>query len=95
MAEERPAILAKHQILIENRETITMTGIEEVLSFDETETVLRTALGDLTLRGSGFKMLHTDSSTGELAMQGEVADLLYSAPRRTREPGALGRLFRL
>jgi sporulation protein YabP len=95
MPEEQLMKQASHQVLMENRTKLTMTGIQEVLSFDESETVLRTALGDLTLRGTGFHILRTDSATGELTMEGEVADLMYSAVRKTKEPGTLMRLFRL
>jgi len=95
MAEERMFKFQSHRLVMEDRNRIIMTGVEEVLRFDEGEASFRTPFGDLTLRGAGFHILQTDAETGDLSMEGEVGELFYTAPQRAKDPNSLWRLFRL
>ncbi|MBQ5711843.1 MAG: YabP/YqfC family sporulation protein, partial [Oscillospiraceae bacterium] len=52
MAEER----MPHGVRLEDRRKLTMTGVAEILSFEEDAVVLKTGLGDLRVHGQGLKL---------------------------------------
>lgn len=66
------------RITMDERERLTVTGVEEVLSFDEERIVMRTVLGELTVTGSGLHVGKLSLDTGELAVEGKVNDLSFS-----------------
>ena len=78
-------------IILENRKRLTVSGVEEVDGFDESSVQLRTALGELTVRGEGLHVEQLSVETGELIVTGEIAELAYA---ETAEPrGFFSRLF--
>ena len=83
-----------HNIIIENRKSMSVSGITDVDSFDEKAICLYTQLGELTVQGSS---LHIDSmsiETGDMTISGEIRSLIYGDEQRRHPLTALGRLFR-
>ena len=77
--EDKAKAPAKPQrITMDERSRLTVTGVEEVLSFDEERIVMRTVLGELTVVGSGLHIGKLSLDTGELAVEGMVSDLSYA-----------------
>mgnify|MGYP003261076169 FL=1 len=66
------------RITMDERSRLTVTGVEEVLSFDEERISMRTVLGELTVTGSGLHVGKLSLDTGELSVEGMVNDLSYS-----------------
>ena len=88
MAEQQ----MNHGLRLEQRTHLTMTGVNEVVSFDDTAVVLRTALGTLTVHGQDLRLKTLSTEGGQVAVTGEVSALTYEEPR---EPGGwLRRMFR-
>ncbi len=80
-----------HQVTLSEREQLTVTGVEEVLRFDENEVELRTGRGTLLVRGEGLHVGKLAIESGELGVDGRVAELVYAdEPERV---GFFGRLF--
>lgn len=87
MAEQQPV----HTMTLEQRNTLTMTGVSEVVSFDDTAVVLHTALGLLTVQGRELRLKTLSAEGGRVAVTGEISALTYEEPR---EPGGwLRRMF--
>ena len=81
----------EHTMTLERRKNLTMTGVSEVVSFDDTAVVLRTALGMLTVQGSQLRLKTLSTEGGRVAVTGEISALTYEEPR---EPGGwLRRMF--
>ena len=80
-----------HALSLTERKKLTMTGALEVVSFDETFVVLKTALGVLTVQGSGLQLKQLSPEGGSVAVEGEISALSYEQPRRSG--GWLGRLL--
>ena len=51
--EKRPGPEAAHHIILEEREQLSVSGVEEVESFDENTIVMLTSRGTLVVRGGG------------------------------------------
>ena len=80
-----------HGIIIDNRSKISMTGISDVLSFDNNTVILNTVMGELTIKGEGLKVSNFTAETGDLLIEGELFAMAYTgeASKKSR----LSRLF--
>jgi sporulation protein YabP len=88
--ETRPA----HQLILEQRERLVVTGVEEVARFDERSVVLTTAMGELEILGENLHIEKLSVDGGELHVDGSISALQYSdGPRE--EGGFLRRLLGL
>jgi len=81
-----------HSLRLEERQKLSVSGVEEVVSFDEENVAVQTVKGLLIIRGSGLKVDKLEKTSGELTVSGLVRDLEYEESG----PGAgfFSRLFR-
>lgn len=87
MTEER----LPHRITVNERKSLTVTGVTEVLRFDEGSVVLRTGLGILEIQGQELKLKNLSQDGGLMAVEGQISGLFYEEPR---EGGFWRRLWR-
>ncbi len=81
-----------HTIILEERARLSISGVEDVDSFDEGEVSVLTSQGLLIVRGSGLHVGRLSLDTGELSLEGLVTDLVYE---ETQPTGSLwSRLFK-
>ena len=81
-----------HNIIVEDRKKMTLTGVKDVLSFDEETVVLDTSLGKLTVKGSGLHIVNFDTKRGDLSAEGRLYALVYTSEERS--VGLFSRIFR-
>lgn len=96
MAEEKNGVKASmpHNVILESRSRMTISGVTEIESFDEQSVVLYCTAGELAIRGEGLHISRIDVDTGELNLEGERIDALSYADNAPVRGGILGRLFR-
>ena len=82
-----------HRIMLEEREQLVISGVEEVESFDESTIYLTTAQGALEIQGDELHIEKLSLDGGDLKVEGEIDSLTYEDDRRERG-GLLARLFR-
>ncbi len=73
-----------HRVMLEEREQLVISGVEEVESFDENAIYLTTAQGPLEIQGEGLHIEKLSLDGGDLKVEGRVNALLYGEERRTR-----------
>ena len=73
-----------HNLTLNERRQLTMTGVTEVVSFEDSAVVLRTELGLLVVQGQDLQLKTLSSEGGQVAVEGSVSALSYEQPR---EPG--------
>lgn len=66
-----------HNLSLEDRKSLSVSGVEKVESFDEAEVVMVTSGGNLIIRGSGMHMGRLDLDAGEAEVQGLITELCY------------------
>jgi len=88
MADERT--LLPHKLTLNERRQLTMTGVSEVVSFDESAVILRTDLGTLRIHGKDLQLKNLSLEGGQVAVDGTVSALIYEEPRQS---GWARRLF--
>ena len=72
-----------HKLTLNQREDLTMTGVTEVVSFDDTAVVLKTHLGTLTVLGEALVLKTLSVEGGQVAVSGHIRSLVYEEPRST------------
>lgn len=72
-----------HKLTLQQREKLTMTGVTEVISFDDGAVVLRTELGTLTVQGEGLQLKTLSIDGGQVAVDGHISALVYEEPRQS------------
>lgn len=77
-----PAQGPPHNLIIENRRTVTATGVTRVLSYDENSASLETQQGALVIGGQGIQVSELSIQTGELKIYGQIEYLQYSDPKQ-------------
>lgn len=92
-SEELSCVRKKHDLIMENRKNLSVTGVSDVSGFDDEKVVLTTELGELTVRGSRLHISKFSQDTGELNLDGEIDELQYSESKKD-EGGFFSKLFR-
>lgn len=82
-----------HHLILEGREQLSVSGVEEVESFDEAQIVMYTSKGALIVRGEGLHIEKLSLDGGDLRVEGLVESLTYEESQREKG-GLLARLFR-
>ena len=92
--EERTGI-RNHACRLENRNAASLTGVREVVSFDENQVVMDTDMGLLTIKGKDLHVSRLTVEKGEMEVEGQIDSLTYSSNEAYRKAGQsiLARLF--
>lgn len=83
-----------HNIIMENRKLLTISGVNDVDSFDEELIVLFTELGQLSIKGKNLHISQLNVDTGELNMTGEIIALFYNDEQPKGKGTFISRVFK-
>ncbi len=92
MPYEEARMELNHHLILEDREKLTVSGVEEVESFDENTIVMDTAQGVLVVRGEELHIEKLSLDGGDLKVEGMIESLIYEESRRGKG-GFLSRLL--
>ncbi|MCI7808697.1 MAG: sporulation protein YabP [Oscillospiraceae bacterium] len=71
-----------HKLQLNERRQLTMTGVTEVVSFDEGAVILQTSLGTLIVQGRELQLKTLSLEGGQVAVDGNISALTYEEPRQ-------------
>ena len=83
-----------HNIILENRKSLTISGVTDVDNFDEKAIVLYTQMGELTINGKNLHVNSMSVETGDMTIDGDIWSLVYGDKDRRATLSFLGKLFR-
>lgn len=82
-------------IIIENREKISVTGVIDIHSFDDELVIAQTDLGILTVKGDDLKMNKLNLENNELIIEGKIIAVAYSDINSNgKKTGIMNKLFK-
>lgn len=82
-------------IILENRKKLSISGVLDVLSFDDQIIILETDLGMLTVKGEDLRINKLSIDTTEVVIEGEINNLSYSEKQDKKTSGSLlGKIFK-
>ena len=73
---------AAHHVILEEREQLAVSGVEEVESFDETAVALHTVRGLLIVHGAQLHLRSLSTDGGQIEITGQVDTLSYEAEQK-------------
>ncbi len=82
--QEARAAGKSHTLNLENRQRAELTGVSEVLGFDEGQVILMTENGEIALTGEGLHVTRLMLEDGKLAVEGKIDSVFYTQPSRRR-----------
>ena len=80
-----------HDLHLQNRQKLSVSGVQEIESFDENTVVLLTSEGMLVIRGENLQLQALSIEGGQVAVEGLITSLDYEEARKTG--GFFRRLF--
>ena len=80
-----------HTLNLTDREKLTLTGITEVITFDDTTVIMHTALGQVTIHGSRLQLKSLTPDGGNVTVHGQIDAISYEDSRPAG--GWLSRFF--
>ena len=84
-----------HKLTLDTRKEALLTGVKDVVSFDEKEILLFTDAGKLVIKGEQLHVKQLNLEKGEVDLEGRVDSLTYlSKNTDKKEESLLKRMFR-
>ncbi len=81
-----------HNIIMEDRKNLRISGVNEIDNFTESRIILSTTLGELVIKGDDLHVISLDAESGDFIMTGNINSLVYS--RNSVLDGPVKKLFR-
>ncbi len=93
MSENR--ISFKNQnILIEDRNRVNITGVEQVESFNDNTIVLKTVKGGMVIKGEGLNIGKLNLDDGNVKIDGIINGILYNDKDSSQKGNIIGKIFK-
>ena len=83
-------------LILKNREKLSISGVNDVLSFDDQIVIVDTELGLLTVKGENIRINKLSLDTSEVIIEGEISSLVYSQNKQEKSSGTslLSKIFK-
>ena len=82
-------------VILENRNKLSISGVLDVLSFDDQIVILETELGLLTVKGENIKINKLSIDTSEVIVEGDISGLTYSDKDMNKNSSSIfGKIFK-
>ena len=82
-------------LVLENREKLSISGVLDVLSFDDQVVVVETELGLLNVKGDNLRINKLSIDTSEVVVEGDIFSLNYSEKNLDKNSSSLfGKIFK-
>ena len=77
----REECVLPHKLVLNERKLLTVTGVTEVVSFDDASVIAQTELGTLMVQGNGLQLKTLLPEGGQVTVEGHISSLVYEEPR--------------
>ena len=83
-------------LVLENREKLSISGVLDVLSFDDQVVILETELGLLNVKGDNLRINKLSIDTSEVVLEGDIYSMVYSEKDTHKKTtgSLLGKIFK-
>lgn len=83
-----------HNLILESRSKLTISGVTDVDSFDEKSVILYTQMGELTVTGKNLHVNQISVESGDMAVEGDIWSMVYGDKDKRGSLSIFGKLFR-
>ena len=82
---------SEHEIHIGKRNFMSISGVDEVLSFDENSVTLVSVEGELVVEGENIKIGALDTDRGVVTLSGKIDGFFYVSDDKNQKRGFFSR----
>lgn len=94
MEEAKKSESMTHELLMKGRRSLSVSGVKEVISFDESSVILNTVCGELEIDGEALRVSTLDTARGNVSVDGNISSVIYTdKPKKEGRRGVFGRIF--
>ncbi len=83
-----------HSLSLENRTRLNLSGVTDIDSFDESQILLFTQLGELLIKGKNLHVNELSVESGSLTVEGDIWLLSYGEKDRKAKASFLKKMLR-
>ena len=94
MEEKKINKITNQNLILENREKLSVTGVVDIHSFDDELVLAQTDLGIITIKGVDLKMNKLNLENNELIVEGQISAIAYSDVVSSKKSGFMNKLFK-
>jgi len=96
MSDKRQSHHRGHNILLENREKLSITGVEHVHNYNSEQIVLDSVAGIITIKGRELDIKKLNLEDGNISIDGNIDSLIYSEHHNlsTKSSNILSKIFK-
>ena len=88
------SIKPEHKLELDLREKLSLTGVKEIMSFDEKNVNVKTNCGELSIDGDNIHINVLNVEKGELEIQGKINGINYFDVYESDKKNLLSRIFK-
>jgi sporulation protein YabP len=93
--EKKPKSISRHSLTLDKRQSVIVSGMIDVISFDEETVIGETEMGVLVIRGINLHVNKINLEIGELCVEGDISGINYEDnTSQHKSKSLLGRLFK-
>ena len=82
-------------LILENRKKLSISGVSDVLSFDDQIVILNTNLGMLTIKGEDIRINKLSIDTSDVIIEGTINSIIYSIKKEAKDAKSImGKIFK-
>ena len=82
-----------HNLIMNNCEKLSLTGVSDVGSFDERTILCFTDKGELIIKGDMLRVDKMDTASGDMEITGKIMSLVYTG-ENSHHAGFFSKLFK-
>lgn len=75
----------EHSLYLSNRNLLTVTGVKDVICFDEESMKIVTNMGSIALKGSEFKIDSFNTESGDMKIKGNFTAIVYFSENTSKD----------
>lgn len=92
--EKQPRQPKPHNVILENRKRMALTGVLDIDSFNEQGVIVLTEQGVLIIKGTDLHINKLSIESGDVTVDGEIASLTYTDVHDKKTGSIIRGLFR-
>lgn len=88
-------IYGNQEIKIIDRASISLSGVNKIISFDDEEFIMDSIMGLIHIKGENLELIKLDTNDGNVKIKGKINSLLYlEGDKRAKEDSFFAKLFK-
>lgn len=93
-SEQKILLKTPHNIILEDRNRLSVSGVKDVDTFDDQVVILLTNMGELTIKGRNIHINNLSIETGDLSLTGEIIAMYYNDIVENSKRNIFKKIFR-